>query len=369
MTKSLILLVLGLGLIIWILIGYSKKRRLETSLANYFCVGIRKSIIFCIDGDKLPWIFRVIPIPPGFRHIWPKLKWWEWVDGKNKMNEKIINHETGKEEPKYKEIKTFPTAPDGFMGLREEFVPSIRKYEPTGYNIEVRTYEGYLVNIILPLVYFVFDPYKVVRFALFKMVGELEVNNAIRPWAATKPAVDIQKININQVSAISVPSPEPGNPLIDLETYLDEYHFKKLGFEIDKKGLFIIPSVELKKLFDSMNKKSLIQQEGENAKEEAKTREIQRDVELADQKQKSLILQERIAATATGFGPMLDQIYKGKALVAAQQPFTLVSVRHEEDEIGETYIKGMMAKFPGVEASVFKKQKEKEETNEEETES
>ncbi len=362
---SLIFLIFGLSLLIWILIGYSKSRRLNLKLAEYFCIGIGDRILIIIDGDHVPWIFSVVPIPPGFKHIWPKLKWWEWVDGKGKMNEKIINHQTGKEEAKYKEIKTFPSAPDGFMGQREEFVPSIRKFEPTGYNIEVRTLDGYLVNIILPLVYCVFDPYKVVRYALFKMVGELEANNAIRTWAAVKTVQEIQKTNINEVSAISVKNPDTTKPDMDLETYLDEVHFKKLGFEIDKKGLVIILSAEAKEFFDLVNKNKVIQQEGENAKAKLVARTEELKVELAEETQETNLFEARITAVGKGFEEIVDKIYKGKALVAAQHPWTLVEVKHEEDEIGEKLVEGFLSKIPSVESTIFKKKNKKEAPDEE----
>ncbi len=350
----------GILLIGWFLSGYKAERRLNARVAELFFIGIGERVLWVIDGDKLPWVLSVVPLPYPFKKIPIHLKWTEWVDGKHRKDEKVINLQKRAQEDKFKDVDDLDGEDSGFLGFRDEFVPSLRKFETAAYKIQVESKDGYDFYFIVTLVFIISDAMKVIRIPSFKMLANRQLENKLPAWAVEKTFLEIKKTDAdiikNPNGGIIV---EDGNDLVT-----DFNHkFAHLGFSIDpdKVGIKIIEGKNAKNLFKLQQQGRELQQKTMNVGEESKLRDAKRKIEKSDADQENTIISDRIGAVHTAIEPIMDGIWKGKANVAAQHPLTLVEVTHEADETGEKLIEKVFEKIVPDIKDLKKKQQTKQE--------
>ena len=330
----MIALIIGLLLLGWLLSGYSRKRRLETEVAGLYFIGIGQNAIWLIDSDKLWWIFKIIPLPRPFRRIPPRLKWTEWVDSLKRVNEKIINLQTGEEEDKFKDIDKFEDGINGFLGYRDEFVPFIKKFETVSYNIQVESGDGYSFNLIPTLTYNITDAANVIRIPSFKMLGNRQLENKLPAWAY-KRTID----EIKTTDADLIKDPNCGIIVEDGKDLITDFNEKntKLGFpiDVDKVGLKIIEGKSTKNYFALRQENRENLQKIINMESEKTLRSKKREIEKDDADQENKIMEDRLNSIYKGLQPMMHTIFAGKAYVQAQRPNVMVEVNNEADDTGE----------------------------------
>jgi len=363
MFYQVLFFILAVLPVAYVLIGYAPERVLKTQQGFLFAVGIGDNILFFIDGDHVPWFLSYIPLPPPFKQIWIRMQWWEVVEGESKKTAKITNRDTATEEPKYKDMVVFPTDQNTFMGLRNEKVPSIRKLEPVGYDLEVISKDGYTVYLLVTFIFRIHWPMDVIKIPNFKMIGKMETLNKMKIWAQTK---ELEEIHIADIAMIA----DPDNGIlvknsdgiyVDLETYLDDEHFFPLGFEIEKKGWKIVNSKEGKEYFTLKNEARKYAQQQANALAYGILREAELKIEKADADQQNKIMEDAAKNLRLGIKDLIKDIYAGKTKVAAANPYLLVKVEHEADELGETLIKEFLNKLSIVGDTTSSKHFKKEE--------
>ena len=316
-----------IGLILW---GYSPTRRLEAIAGHLFTIGIGKLALWEIDSDKLPWFLAYIPLPPPFNVVAIRLKWTEHIEGKEKQNEDVVLF-NGKKEKKFKQTEMLD---DGFIGYRDELVSSLRRFETASYKIQVENSEGYDFIFIVTLVFQITNIMNVIKIPSFKMLGQRQLENKLPAWAFDKTIDEIKNTDADIIK-----DPKCGIIVEDGKDLITDFNDKHsaLGFKIDpdKVGIKIIEGEKVKNYFKLLQEKRETKQKTENTGQQSKLRAAQRKIEKADADQNNLIIKETLTEVRTGLKPMMDDVFEGKAKVAAARPNMLAEVNHEADETGE----------------------------------
>lgn len=362
---------LGVLVFLWFFIFVTWLRPAKN---NIYLVGAGNNPWFPINGNFIPWFLSFIPLPRPTRIIPIELEWWEWVDEKGKMDDTVGNTIGGnrKDDRKYKEKMTFEMYPNGFIGKRKEWVPSLKVLEGLATAVEVLTSDGYTLYLIIGLVLRVNDAMKFAERPIIKMVANKEIETLLLNWAFNRNVEQIHNTNVNDIKnpdtgiLISLPDDSPTKrSRIDLDEYLDQKYFLDLGCQNDDIFFKVIDSKESKRFFQLKQKQKEQKQLTENAKTVGETREAERAVELEDALQENMIIEDRYRSMQKGVKDLLADIYLGEAMVEGQRPNLLFESNRSTSKAAETLLSHTDEVLKSLHTSTSAKKFEKQEVKDE----
>jgi hypothetical protein len=344
------LLVIGILLVCYILLGYSPKRRLETQEGGIYYFGIGKRILWSVKVDKrkdktegkLPWYLSIIPCPPGIKNIFPPLNWTDIIP-KERLSEKL----PGTGEDRFKNPRPADAEGKTFFVERDELVPFYFIWEPVDYSIPFKSKDGFDGFLNLTIVYEIegngMGP---IGRPDFKKIGQIEVSSKIGPWTAGICIDDLRKIDVDDLKKgirfMEDDEEEEKNPkYITLMQFLNK---KMEPFECDTHtiALAIEYGQNTKEYFRRKNDNQDLLQEAENQKALEAVKVEERNTKLNDAKNDAQVAEVEFNGYLEPVKNFMTAIYEGEEKVKKARPNVFIEANTETPTIGVTAFKEVM---------------------------
>lgn len=315
-TESIFSLLIGIVLLLIVIYGYVNALKPEN--ARWYYISVFNKIILALDSKK---IFFILPLFPPIIKVKPiELTWSEY-----KKTGKVYHGEI-------KEYENIQTS----VGVRKELT-HLRELEEHPIIVNVILADGYRADIIIDVVFEIFDPMKILPLKDFLIYAEREFIDIVSPWANKKRNIDnIMKLNIETFSETIIKnfiafqddleedsevdkniSYKKKPKSYQLRSYLNEEKFIKYGFKINELSLKIGLPQQSIDYFEIKQRKK---------KEEAEAITLEA-VELRKQKERIIfkndadvereIQQKDLDVTAKYQKTILNTYYQGRAKEAA----------------------------------------------------
>ncbi len=315
--------------------GYLPGRPLSTEEGHIYYWGIGKRILGSIRVDKrqqkrLPWWLSKIPFPLGFKPIHPPLNWTEVVPA-NRSNETI----GATDEKKFKNPRPVDPKATMIFAERDERVPSYLIWEPVNYLIDVKTKETLSYNFDFTVIYEIIDDMGPIGRPDFKMIGQIDLQSKIGPWAAQK---GVEEIRILDIDDIKKDICFEGN--VHMKEYLDA-KVKPFGCVVHTIALNKIAGADTNEYYDRKKEEQDLVQEALNQQAQENVRVQERITEINDAK---AVAEMNVIEIDSFFDPVTKvaaTIYEGEAKVKAARANMLVEANHETKTIGATILEKM----------------------------
>jgi hypothetical protein len=358
-TFMIILLIIGILIIGYISTGYAPNRVLKTEVGHIYYWGIGKRILGSIriqnkkSGKKVPWWLSNIPFPIGFQRIFVPLKWTEAVPA-SRMSEKI----PGTNEDKFKNPRPLGPSAQIMFTDRNELVPSLKIYEKVDYDIPIRSMDGYKFNYVFTIFFEIIDDMGPIGRPDFKLVGQVDLQTNVAPWAYGKNINEIMSTNTDDIKTCS--TFEGG---VQIMEFLDQ-KVGPLGCKTHSIALKIISGQDAEAYFDKRQVAEQTIQDIENQKAFEALQVEQRITKLNDAENDAAVAATEFKAYTEPIENFLGKIYEGEKGIKEARKYVLAEANTETETIGAIATKEMfkvMAAATGK--NVGKERREEEQAN------